>query len=667
MTAITRQSTLMPCLPKLPFGTTWAGLGFALRTTAASLIALYFALLMGFDDPKWAPMTVWIVAQGTRGTSLSKSQSRLAGTLIGAVVAIVLTALFSQQPEILLPGLAAWLGLCTALSTGLRNFRSYGAVLAGYTASIVAMDAVSDPQNIFDIAVARVVYIALGIVTEAMVAAIFAPREPAGEIRRRLNDLIHQTATIGVLACRGDKIADKVSLCFVNAMALDTAAEYVAAGSHEMKAGMGYLRRTIVSCLRQVSIARTLRSQLCGSVNPEEALVADVAILLQSLSAGLKTDPTDLAALRDRVLASQREIAATGSSQHFMRLHRLETLLDAVEQALRYASMLDKPGRSRSNIRFSFHIDQTAALLNGARAFVAVLGAAGFWYSTGWSSGAGFVTIVGVVIALFATRPNPINSGLGFLKGTLCATIAAGVYNFAIIPAITGFIPLALALGIAMTGAGLAMRHPRTAAPAASFAIFFLDLISPDNMTRADASAFFNGALALTMGIGIGTLAFGVIIPVDRTAVRRRLHLAVRSDLSRIGRRPQNWRLHEWMSRIADRLSLQSIASASSTKATQNDDIEPILSALSIGCASIELAQLSPDGKTHWDRSIDVVRKSLATLNFDDLALTADSAARELSMRSLTMPLEDRLVVLRAAAFVEEIGENAIGAKQLIQ
>jgi uncharacterized membrane protein YccC len=103
---------------------TWDSLGFALRTTAASLAALYIAFRFDLEEPKWAPMTVWVVAQATRGMSLSKSQYRLIGTIVGAAAGVALIALFAQTPELFFFALAVWMAVCTAASSALRNFSS---------------------------------------------------------------------------------------------------------------------------------------------------------------------------------------------------------------------------------------------------------------------------------------------------------------------------------------------------------------------------------------------------------------------------------------------------------------------------------------------------------------------------------------------------------------
>src|SRR5262245_449932 len=42
---------------------TAVGLAFAVKTFAASLLALYIAFWAGLDDPRWAFLTVFIVSQ----------------------------------------------------------------------------------------------------------------------------------------------------------------------------------------------------------------------------------------------------------------------------------------------------------------------------------------------------------------------------------------------------------------------------------------------------------------------------------------------------------------------------------------------------------------------------------------------------------------------------
>ena len=66
------------------------GLIFAVKTFAASLLALYIALWAALDDPRWAFLTVFVVSQPNSGLVLAKGFYRMLGTIAGVLVAIAL-------------------------------------------------------------------------------------------------------------------------------------------------------------------------------------------------------------------------------------------------------------------------------------------------------------------------------------------------------------------------------------------------------------------------------------------------------------------------------------------------------------------------------------------------------------------------------------------------
>ena len=119
---------------------------FALRTVSAGLIALLAAYALKLDHPQWAMMTVFIVAQPVAGMVLAKGFYRLLGTLAGGLAAIGITTVFGTGPWLLVTALAVWIGLCTLVSSLLRNPEAYGAALAGYTAMIIGLPAFGQPH-----------------------------------------------------------------------------------------------------------------------------------------------------------------------------------------------------------------------------------------------------------------------------------------------------------------------------------------------------------------------------------------------------------------------------------------------------------------------------------------------------------------------------------------
>ena len=87
----------------------WGDVAFAVRSALAAGLSLVIAMAMELDSPQWAPLTVWVVAQSSRGESLSKARWRIAGTLLGCCVAVGLIAAFPQSPALFFgAGLLDW-------------------------------------------------------------------------------------------------------------------------------------------------------------------------------------------------------------------------------------------------------------------------------------------------------------------------------------------------------------------------------------------------------------------------------------------------------------------------------------------------------------------------------------------------------------------------------
>jgi uncharacterized membrane protein YccC len=103
-------------------------------------LALFVAFRLELDNPFWAGTSAAIVCQPQLGASLRKGWFRMIGTVTGATMIVALTACFPQDRITFLVLLAFWCSLCAFAATVLRNFASYSAALAGYTAAIIAAD-----------------------------------------------------------------------------------------------------------------------------------------------------------------------------------------------------------------------------------------------------------------------------------------------------------------------------------------------------------------------------------------------------------------------------------------------------------------------------------------------------------------------------------------------
>src|SRR5258705_12806742 len=159
---------------------------YALRLWAAVCLALFVAFWLELDNPFWAGTSAAIVCQPQLGASLRKGWFRMIGTVVGATMIVVLTACFPQERIAFLVLLAFWCAFCAFAATLLRNFASYSAALAGYTAPIIAADNLGTTGgaswDVFLLAVTRASEICIGIAC----AGIFLAGTDLGGAQRRL-------------------------------------------------------------------------------------------------------------------------------------------------------------------------------------------------------------------------------------------------------------------------------------------------------------------------------------------------------------------------------------------------------------------------------------------------------------------------------------------------
>src|ERR1700761_4111436 len=146
----------------LSIDVSWQNIVFSLRTAAAAILALAIAYWLELSDPQWATLTVYILAQPTVGAALAKGAWRAFGTVTGGLMGLVIVALFSQAPELLVAATVVLVGASFYAGARLRNYASYGVLLAGYTALLVAYEGSTNPLGAWSIAVDRTTEILIG-------------------------------------------------------------------------------------------------------------------------------------------------------------------------------------------------------------------------------------------------------------------------------------------------------------------------------------------------------------------------------------------------------------------------------------------------------------------------------------------------------------------------
>ena len=167
---------------------------FSVKTFAGAMLALWIALRIGLDRPYWAMATAYIVAQPLTGAMRSKAAYRFYGTVLGAVAIVVLIPNLVNAPELLLAALSVWIGGCIYFAVLDRTPRSYVFLLAGYSVALIGFPIVDQPGTVWDVVLARVEEITLGIVCTTVIGSIVFPVPVGPALTARLDNWIRNAA-----------------------------------------------------------------------------------------------------------------------------------------------------------------------------------------------------------------------------------------------------------------------------------------------------------------------------------------------------------------------------------------------------------------------------------------------------------------------------------------
>src|SRR6202166_3247094 len=165
-----------------PAGTT----ALAFEIWAALAVSYYIAFILELNSAAGAGTGLLILVGPTQGMVLSKAIYRIAGTLFGAVFAIILTSLFSQDRTMLIAVFSVYMACLVAIATLLRDFRAYGCILAGYTVALISIADVDAPTAAFTTMLDRVAVILLAVLVLAFVSTSFVTAESARSLQSKL-------------------------------------------------------------------------------------------------------------------------------------------------------------------------------------------------------------------------------------------------------------------------------------------------------------------------------------------------------------------------------------------------------------------------------------------------------------------------------------------------
>lgn len=493
---------------------------YGVRTFAASMLALYIAMILQMPRPYWAMATVYIVSSPFVGPTSSKAVYRAVGTFTGAAAAVLFVPLFVQTPFLLATVIALWTGTLLYLSLHLRTANSYAFMLSGYTLPLIALPVVDNPTAVFDIASSRFQEICLGIVCAAVVGAMFWPRRLTpvfvGAAGKWFEDAAGYSDRFMARDVKGEEVGPLRSAMvgtfnslemMIGQLPHEGARPQLVRNARELRGRMIHLL-PVIDALDDALFAIERRT-------PE--LVARLAPVMASARQWLKdsVDDPDQArwqALRDELhalrpspeqLDDRRELLFSNAVYRLGEWVDLWQDLRSLELAIKTDSRL--PWRAVYRHwrlgRLKPFLDRGLMLYSVFSTVTAIIVASVLWILLGWTDGASAVILAAVACSFFAAMDDPAPQIYRFFFWTVMSVVFASLYLFLVLPNLHDFPMLVLAFSVPFIVVGTLTVQPRFFLGTLLTIVNTSSFISIQGAYDADFMNFANSNLAGPVGL----------------------------------------------------------------------------------------------------------------------------------------------------------------------
>jgi len=548
---------------------------FSVNCFIATMLALWIAFRLDLENPYWAMVTVYVTSQPLLSGALrARSVYRLMGTVLGAAATVAIVPNLVDAPELTTAAISLWVAFCLYVAVLDRTPRAHAFALASITAALIGFPSVLNPDGVFDTAIARTEEIMLGTVCAAVVHSIVFPRSVLSVL------LVKQT---GVLADARRWIASGLTRELTPAREQEQ--RRIAVDVAEL-AVLGLNLRYDTSSRRPYqNVIRALEERLVGFLpllstiedriallrrdgalpDNVDKLLADVAAWCVKQESG---DRKEARRLRHAAAAASPDVGPGSGWNDLILVNllaRLKELIASWQECLELAALTRDPflpqnrylrAILRQRAAKPLHHDHGIALLSGLAAAVALLACSAFWIATAWPEGATALTFVAIVCSLFVSFDDPTPVMWTFTIGVIASVPLVGVYQFGILPAVHGYITLAIVLAPALLAIGILMAIPRVMLIGAGLAVGWSINLALQSSYNADMASFLNTATAVLIGTLTGLAVTKLMRVVGAEAGARRVLRAGWRDLAALADQSFQPTRAEWTSQMLDRVGL---------------------------------------------------------------------------------------------------------------
>lgn len=518
---------------------------FACKTFVAGMLALFISFELDLINPMWSIGTVMIIANPYSGMVSSKCVYRLIGTVAGAVIALLLTPHFINTPWLFTVILSLWVGFALYVSLLDRTPRSYVFMLAGYSTAMIVYNAITyiDTYNIFDIAVARVLEISVGVVSSAVVSATFFPVHVGAMIKQRVNKTLNDLeATFEKLIAvqeTPENYTQVLSVITRDASDIHALAVHLAYEKGELKG----MTKPLQEMLHQVSLVVANLVALSQRVKQLEHLhlvnlVSHLDMLRQHTLTFLKQEkslvPADLQTLPIGFEEDFAELISKATSEQKVVLAALKMdVRHFIANILAVKLLWQQIQQGNKEIPIeitaittkypSLHRDHGIAIRGGISAVLITFIVTAAWILSGWKAGFMMAQMGAITACILTALDNPVPVLRIFIWGSIVSAGLVFLYAFGIFPHVTHFWQLALVLFPVFLVAVTMMANQMLMPVGMVLGINTMMGLNLHNKYSMDAVSYLDSSFAMVLGVLVSLIVIDLVRAVSPDASATRI------------------------------------------------------------------------------------------------------------------------------------------------
>ncbi|AMO41972.1 MULTISPECIES: FUSC family protein [Acinetobacter] len=506
---------------------------FALKTFIAGMLALFVSFELDLINPMWSIGTVLIIANPYSGMVSSKCVYRVVGTIGGAVIALTLTPHLINTPWIFTVVLSLWVGFALYVSLLDRTPRSYAFMLAGYSTAMIVFNAITyiDQYNIFDIALARVIEISIGVISSAVVSATILPMHIGSAIKQRVIKALKDTENLFANLLNTDSQQNNTQL--LAAITRDTTDIHALAVHLSYEKGeLHGMTKPLQEMLHQISMVVANLVALSERIKQLQELrfIETHAEKLQQLSAhvvqfleqkDLIVDEnilqlpdefeSDFASLMESASTHQQVLVAAMKMdvRHFIsNVLAVKVLWQRIQQGNKEIPDNITPMTTKYP---SLHRDHGVAIRGGISAVLITFIVTGVWIVSGWKAGFMMAQMGAVTACILTALDNPVPVLRIFIWGSIASAVLVFVYAFGIFPHVTTFWELGLVLLPMFLFAVSMMANQMLMPVGMVLGINTMMGLNLHNAYSMDAVSYLDSSFAMILGVLVSLIVIDVV------------------------------------------------------------------------------------------------------------------------------------------------------------